>query len=254
MLPCRRLFIGLMVVLLPACVPAATNRPPSLTSASLYIPRLPKQTPPTDPFVVRFDEGAAPPTGCFALSRRTGAVACVLGHYRIRTDWGERHLSVLSNGDESLPDVAVLVQHTDAGLKLEPQSQRMLDTVMRAGDYITIPAPVTLPHDTPRTFGRLTIELRREEINMTPISAWELKVLVRREPLGADAESDEGATDVLLANTMTATVACVDPSLSIRMLEPTIVLIERECRFDDDGDTEVTLSAWLCDSDRSRCD
>ena len=246
--------LGLSAIVIAGCMPARPQAP-SLSSASLYIPKLKKRPTSQDPLAVRFSEGVGPPTGCFALSRRTGAIACVLGHFRVGSDWGERHLSILSNGDEATPDVPLLVQRTDDGLKLEPQSRQLLNGVMRDGDFIIMPAPVSLPTDTPRTFGKLTIELHREEIAMSTVTAWDLKVVVRAEPQGDDGEpGHEAAADVLFTNTLTALAACVDPSLSIRMLEPTIVLVERECRVEDGADAEVTLSAWLCDSDRSRCD
>jgi hypothetical protein len=250
----RRVALGVAVTVLAGCAPAL--RPTSRPAPPLFIPPLRKAPLSTDPLAVRFTEGAASPSGCFAISRRTGAVACLLGHYRAGSDWGERHLVVLSNSEEMVPEVTVLVQRTDSGVKLEPQSQRMLDALMRDGDFIGVGAPVTLPPNTPRSFGGLTIELRREEIFLSSMSMSDIKVVVRVEPRDGDggAPSDQGEnSDVLFANTLTTT-ACSEPSLSIRLLEPTIVLIERECRVDDGGDTEVTSSAWLCDSDRSRCD
>jgi hypothetical protein len=201
-----------------------------------------------DTLAVRFREGAAPPSGCFALSRRSGAVACLVGHHRVGSQFGERYLTVLSSRDDAPPNVPVHIRPSDAGPLLESESQRMLDELMVQGDYVALTPPLTLPPDGPRTFGKLTVELRREEIRSVP-PIWDVAVAVRPETDDIDA----GSADPLLVNTLTA-VTCAEPTISLRELSPSLLLVERECRADEDGETEVMLAAWLCDSERSRCE
>jgi hypothetical protein len=187
----------------------------------------------------------------------------LVGQYQTRSAWGERHLSLLSNAEDAVPDVPIHVRVPRAGsgipLELDPSSLRTLDAIMVDGDFITLGPATAVPIDSPRVFGKLLIELRREEIGMRPDTTWDVRVVVRTDSeIEEDAQMPGGlgradGTDVLLANTLTS-VACQSPSLSIRVLEPTIVLLERECRVEADGQVEVMLGAWICDSSRSRCD
>ncbi len=241
----------LLAILLAAC--SRTARPVATAPEPLFIPPLARRTGPADPLSVRFGEGAAAPSGCFAVSRRTGAVACVLGQYAVASDAGGRHLSLLQSSDEGVPDVPVRVQKAQGGVKLESDSQRTLDALMREGDFVALGAPVMLSLDAPRSFGGLTVELRRGPTllveGLSPSAQlFDVEVIVRLEGRG-----EANAEDVLLANTLTS-VACRAPSLAVRVLEPTIVLLERECRLDDVGEPEVLVAAWLCDSERARCD
>lgn len=232
--------------MLVAC--ASVARPPALTSAPLFIPPLKKGVVRDDAVAVRFAEGAPPPSGCFAVSRRTGAIACLVGHHRVGSQLGERYLTVLSSRDDSPPNAMVHVRLSDGGPQLEPDSRRMLDALMLEGDYVALTPAVTLPPDAPRTFGKLTVELRREEIRTVP-QIWDVAVVVRAETDDADA----GSPEPLLVNTLTA-VTCAEPTVSVRELSPALLLVERECRADEDGETEVMLGAWLCDSARARCE
>lgn len=245
----------LHVLVLAGCSPGARS---ASAPAPLFVPPLSGPTVAADPVAVRFAEGAAPPSGCFAVSRRTGAVACALGQFGVGTTRGERYLSLLQSSDEALPFVPIRVQAAEGGLKLERQSQRTLDAIMREGDYIALGAPVAVPLESPRTFGELTVELRRASNSLSeelPPGAgiFDLKVIVQ---VDGRPEQNEGVVekgDVLLENTLTS-VACLSPSLTVRVLEPKVVLIERECRLDDLAEPEVVVGAWLCDSERARCD
>ena len=89
----------------------------------------------------------------------------------------------------------------------------------------------------------------------SPDESSDLKVIVRSDALTRKDAVDQppDTTDVLFENTLTS-VACAAPSLSVRVLGPTVVLIERECRLDGGGEPEVVSGAWLCDSERARCD
>ena len=239
-----------LAFLLAACSRRA--RPIAAPPQPLYVPPLVAPRPSKDPLAVRFAEGSAAPSGCFALSRRTGAVACVLGQYGATTGSGERHLALLQSSEDAMPDIPIRVQATDSGVKLERQSQQTLDAIMREGDFIALDAPVFVPLDSPRSFAGLRVELRRASTSLAeelPPGAlvYDLKVIVRPDGL-----TEEKPEDVLLENTLTS-VACHAPSLAVRVLEPTVVLLERECLLDA-GEPEVLVAAWLCDSERVRCD
>lgn len=240
--------LAALALALLAC--AASVGSTSTTSAPLFVPKLEAGVH-TDPRVRSFREDAAPPSGCFARSRRSGAVACMLGQYRLGADTGERYLALLAPGDVAATATNVGVVRTVDGLRLDDRSRRRLDALMAEGEFVTLAPPVVLPPDTPRVFGALTIELHREELSAAPVSLSDLSVVVR--PESADAGDAGPSAGALLVNTLTA-VACIDPSLSVRMLEPSLVLVERECRIDEGTDTEITLGAWLCDSERARCD
>jgi len=239
------------VLALAACSPAA--RPVSSASPPLFVPPLAGPAVATDPRAVRFAEDATPPEGCFAISRRTGAVACLLGQFGVRTETGERHLSLLQSSDDVAPDIPIRVHASSGGLRLDDHSRKTLDAIMRDGDFITLGTPVAVPLDSPRSFGGITVELRRASTALSeelpPDAAiFDLQVVVH-----ADARAEEAKDEVLLQNTLTS-VACLSPSLSVRVLEPGVVLIERECRLDDGRAPELLLGAWLCDSERARCD
>lgn len=243
-----RKFLSVLVV--AACSPSL--RPVRHTSAPIFVPPLARPTAPNDALAVRFAEGAAAPSGCFAISRRTGAVACVLGHYGLTTASGERHLTLLQSSDESMPDIPVRVEATDTGMKLERQSRSTLDAIMREGDFIALGPPINVPLESSRAFGHFNIELRRASTSLSeelPPGAgiFDLKVVVRVD------ERTEESTDVLFENTLTS-VACLAPNLAVRLLEPSVMVIERECRLDDAVQPEIVLAAWLCNSDRARCD
>ena len=249
-----------LALALAACAPAA--RPPAASAPpTLYVPPLKTTASPPDSLEVRFGDDAAAPVGCFAVSRRTGAVACIVGQYGLASESGERRLTVLVNTDDGVPDVLMRVRATARGVELEPQSRQTLDTIMRDGDFVRLAAPTFVPTDAPRSFGGLTVELRREALPLpdgTPVSpdaSSDLKVIVRSDALTTKdaAEQRLDMTDVLFENTLTS-VACAAPSLSVRLLGPTVVLLERECRLEGMGEPEVVSGAWLCDSERARCD
>jgi hypothetical protein len=242
-------------VVLAACVPPAVVRTPA--AAPLDVPPLKQPAHQDVSNTVRFPEGAPPPFGCFAMSRRTGAVACVVGHYGATSDGGERRLTVLSSSEDATPDVPVRVHAVAGKLQLEQDSQRTLDTLMRNGDFIALGSASIVPPETPRSVGGLTIELRRIEttygaVGSTPSTLLDLKVTVRIELLPSlSPPGSAETTDVLFENTLSS-VTCVAPSLSVRVLETNAVLIERECRLEEEA--EVVVGAWLCDSARARCD
>ena len=245
------LFASAMVLALGACSPA--GRPVASAPSPLFVPPLTRPTVPTDPLAVRFAEGAAPPSGCFAVSRRTGAVACALGQFGERSDSGQRHLSLLQSSEEAVPDLPLRVQATGSGLRLEPQSRLTLDSIMREGDFVALGAPLAVPLESPRSFGGMTVELRRASTALSEelppnIGVFDLEVIVQ-----VDARAEEPKSEVLLQNTLTS-VACLSPSLTVRVLEPRVVLIERECRLEDGGVPELLVGAWLCDSERARCE
>ena len=224
----------------------------------LHVPPLRTPASPWDPRVVRFAEGSAPPYGCFAQSRRTGAVACVVGKHGIASEAGERRLSLLMNSDDGVADVLLRVQPSGVGLKLEATAQRALDALMRDGDFVALGPATTIEPNAARAFGKLTVELTRvesalyEAVSSEDLDGIGIKLVVRsHEPV--DDAAPAGRTDVLLENTLTA-IACKGPKLAVRVLEPSVVLLERECRIDDGAEPEVILGAWLCDSERMRCD
>ncbi len=162
---------------------------------------------------------------------------------------GERYLSILSNGDDGIPNVSLHVEHVEGGLRLEVGSQRLLDAVMRDGDYITMDPPVIVTPDAPRAFGPLSVELHREEVPIASVTRWDLRLVVRVDP-APDGDETGG---LLLQNTLTG-VACADPTVAVRQLEPRLLLVERECRVDDETDSDLSVGAWLCDVERGRCD
>jgi hypothetical protein len=258
MSPLRFTVIGVILALTldEGCKPAAPARD---TSMPLYIPPLSTSALVSDPLVVRFAEGAPAPSGCFAQSRKTGRVACLVGRYSLRNDTGERRLTQLSNSDDGVPDVPVRVVLTESGVRLAPQSRRMLDALMREGDFVKLGASTILPSDSPRSFGGLRIELHRWEYAphevLAPEGTSDLKITVRPEASGLEdpAQAQAPESGILFENTLSA-VACIDPSLTVRLLDPTVVLIERECRLESEDDLQVVLGAWLCSSDRARCD
>ena len=233
-----------------ACSPSAR---PTSSTPPLLVPRLVQSTVQAGPPAVRFPEGAAPPSGCFAISRRTGAVACLLGQYGLHTEAGERRLSLLQNSDEGVPDVPVRVKATVGGLELESHSRQMLDAIMREGDFVALGAPVSVPLDSPRSFGGMTIELRRASTSLSEELPPDARIYDLEVVVHADTNELDATDEVLLENTLTS-VACLSPSLFVRVLEPRQVLIERECRLDESGEPELLVGAWLCDSDRARCD
>lgn len=215
--------------------------------------------PPADPNAVRFADGAAPPSGCFGISRRTGTVACLVGQYALEGAAGERRVTLLSSSDAALPDLPVQVQVSTGVVRLEPQSRRVLDALMREGDFVALGAPVVVPVDSPQAFGGLVVELTAGTLDAQGGSwtsrpgAGDLKVIVRSE--AREAERSERAPDesILLENTLSS-VTCLAPSLAVRVLEPGVVLLERECRLDEGGGPEVVAGAWLCSSEQARCD
>ncbi|MDF2696672.1 MAG: hypothetical protein K0S65_5055 [Labilithrix sp.] len=241
---------------LVACTPPVVSRAPA--APPLDVPPLKQPAAQDTSNAVRFPDGAAPPFGCFATSRRTGAVACVVGHYGATSDSGERRLTVLSSSEDATPDIPVRVHAVAGRLQLEQDSQRTLDTIMRNGDFIALGSASIVPPESPRSFGGLTVELRRLESTSygssgtIPSTYVDLKVIVRTELLPSISPSDSAEkTDVLFENTLSS-VTCVAPSLSVRVLEANSVLIERECRLEQEA--EVVVGAWLCDSARARCD
>ena len=250
-----RLITLAVLLALAACSRGA--RPLASAPPPLFVPPLAGPTIATDPLEVRFADGAAAPAGCFAISRRTGAVACVLGQFGAMTGSGERHLVLLQSSDEVTPDIPVRVQMTDGVLKLERQTRQTLDTIMRDGDFVALGAPVSVPLDAPRSFGGITVELRTASTSLSeelPPNAgvFDLNVIVHADGRAPEHE-EQNKDEVLLENTLTS-VACLSPSLTVRVLEPKVVLIERECRLDDGREPELLLAAWLCDSERARCD
>ncbi len=241
----------LALAFMVGCAHAA--RPVTTTAAPLFVPPLDRPSLQGDSSAVRFGDGAAPPSGCFGISRRTGAVACVLGQFGVRKDSGERHLALLQSSDDVAPDIPIRVRASEGGLRLETESRRTLDTIMREGDFVELGAATPVPLDSPRSFGGITVELRRASTSLSeelPPDArvFDLKVIVQ-----ADARDGESKDEVLLENTLTS-VACSFPTLTVRVLEPRVVLVERECRLDDGDEPELLLGAWLCDSERARCD
>jgi len=247
--------LGLAMLSLPGCSPAA--RRPSDAAAPFVIPPLRRTAPAIDSRAVRFLDGALAPSGCFARSRRTGAVACLVGQYSLGSEEGERRLSLLSPSDEGVPDVLVRVQTGSEGVRLAPYSQRALDALMREDDFVALGPAEIVPPDSPRVFGGLTVELRFTggdppgEASATAGQSGDLKVVVR-DARDAEAPPADG-TDVLLENTL-ASVTCVDPRLAVRLLEPAVVLIERECLLQEGRSPEIVSGAWLCDGGRARCD
>ena len=145
-----------LALALAACAPAAHPRAAS-APPTLYVPPLTTPASRPDSLEVRFGDDAAPPLGCFAVSRRTGAVACLVGQYGLQSESGERRLTVLLNTDDGVPDVLMHVRATTRGLELEPQSRHTLDAIMREGDFVKLSAPTFVPLDSPRSFGGLTI-------------------------------------------------------------------------------------------------
>ncbi len=240
---------------LAAC--SRAGRPVASAPPPLFVPPLARPTVTADPLEVRFAEGAAPPAGCFAISRRTGAVACVLGQFGVATGSGERRLVLLQSSDEVVPDIPVRVQVTDGAVKLERQTRQTLDTLMRDGDFVALGAPVPVPLDAPRSFGGITVELRTASTALSEelppnAAVFDLEVIVQVDGRPPEHE-EESKGELLLENTLTS-VACLSPNLTVRVLEPKVVLIERECRLEDGREPELLLGAWLCDSERARCD
>ncbi|MBX3217620.1 MAG: hypothetical protein KF850_36650 [Labilithrix sp.] len=252
----RRLAAVLVAASLAGCGAPAARSP---ADGSLYVPPLTAPAPPADPGVVRFADGAAPPSGCFAISRRTGAVACLVGQYALEAASGERRVTFLSSADAMAPDIPVQVHVSTGSVKLAPQSQRALDTLMREGDFIALGAPVVVPVDSPQTFAGLVVELNAVALG-APDGSWinragagDLKVVVRSETSDAERAARAPDQSPLLENTLSS-VTCLAPSLAVRVLEHGVVLLERECRLDEGGGPEIVAGAWLCSSERARCE
>jgi hypothetical protein len=244
-----------LALALGACAPRA-GHPRAPKPAPLEVPPLTRPDAQEDPLAVRFPEGSAPPSGCFARSRRTGAIACLVGHFGAGAE-GDRRLTILSTSDDATPDVPVRVRVAGGKTELDLASQRTLDSLMHDGEYMALGAPLLVPPESPRSFGNLIVELRRvespsdEAIAAMLRSPADLKVIVRASTPPSDASPPTDRTDVLLENTL-ASVACSSPNLAVRVLEPNLVLVERECRLEEEA--EVVVGAWLCDSERARCD
>ncbi|MBX3207491.1 MAG: hypothetical protein KF764_20755 [Labilithrix sp.] len=247
----------MFVLALAGCAPAAR---PAEGPPALYVPPLRTPASQTGPLPVRFAEGAAPPSGCFGVSRRTGAIACLVGQYALASAAGERRVTVLANSDQAVPDLPVRVRTSPHGVELEPASRRALDALMLEGDFVALGTPDVVPVESTRALGGLVVELRRvgltpeDGLPPRPARASDLRVVVRVDAPDADGSGREADTTTAIFENTLSSVTCTAPSLTVRVLEPTVVLLERECRLDEGGEPEVVAGAWLCNSEHARCD
>lgn len=230
---------------------------------------------------VRFSApGAIAPSGCFAQSRRTGGVACMLGAYSPASDKGDRHVSLLINEEDSTPDLPIAVL---PGARIDEASRSTLDTMMKDGDFVAITAPSSsVASNSSRAYAGLLVELRLDSFEVDveeerpsvhaprkTETRTAIKVIVRldkpvvRRPAALAGESSEGGEedDVLLENSL-GDIFCASPVVTVRVLDPmghapaaaSSVLIERECELSGEHAGEMMKSAWLCSVDRHRCD
>jgi hypothetical protein len=243
----------LMLVVLVGCKAAVASPAAASSSSSLIIPPLDTNT--AKKAESHFlDENASAPSGCFAISKRTGRVACIVGEYTPTGSGSgsgsitsERKLTFLTTvaDQDVLPDVDV---HTLPGSpRLESSSRDTLNAIMREGDFVSIaslsrPEMIVL-HAPGRSFGKLSIELQQTKAaHPTPgVAAWDVHVIVH------------AVGRRIFRNTL-SDVECATPTLSVRAIDNGNYILERECRQGDAEDSITVLSAWLCSEDKLSCD
>jgi hypothetical protein len=199
-----------------------------------------------DTGVVRFEDGAGAPSGCIGVSRRTGAVACVVGQYAGASDDGSRRLTLLG-AESDVPDLPLHV--TGPALTLEHESRVALDQLMRDGEFVTLGPPVMVPVDSKATFGQLEVRFGNDTPD-TDRAGRVIRVVVRSLVIPDPHPQWKSSAGVLLYD-MLEDVACITPTLAVRSLDPDHVLLERICELADGG---VVAGAWLCDGARANCE
>ena len=206
--------------------------------APLAIP--PLGPPPAEPEGLRFAAGAAPPAGCFARSLRTGALACVTGHFHPHGD-GERRLDILSNDDEPTAPIDL-----EGGPVLAEASRAKLNTLLRAGEFVPLTSHRSRQNVGPsQRFGPFHVQLQRSSYSDDADTG-----TVVRTDLVLDVTADaDPEPEVLFHNTL-RDVACDVATVDLRELDPRTILLERECQIGD----EIYLTAALCNGALGRCD
>ena len=241
----------LLSLLLAGC---ATAAPPAPIQAPLEIPPLAARPP--EPDGLHFAEGAAPPAGCFARSRRTGAVACVTGHFHPHGD-GERRLSILENEDAPTAPLDLALA---GGAALAEPSRKALNERLGEGEYVALTGrPVRMTVGPPHVFGSFRVALeRRTSHEHTGVPTSDLVLDVTRnalpreerppDPWGDPDEMTKGPS--ILFNNILSDVVCDVAAVDVRELDTRTILVERECRVGD----EIYLAATLCNDALGRCD
>jgi hypothetical protein len=237
------------------CRPSAA--PIAAPSGPLLIPPLDIAAAPVD--AVRFPEGAAVPSGCFAQTRHGREVACILGEYGARSTSGERRLVRLTNTEDGFPPLPIHTRLESGVVVLENESRKMLDELMRAGDFVALGGATAVPVNSKREIGGLLIELDHPSSGRL---RGDLKLVVRDstrptpslDDADGDRDSDDGQEDDELFHNTLSLVRCDTATLAVRVLANGPVLVERECRRDQGGDAHVVLGAWLCDRELASCD